>query len=192
MNTNQKFPGTGSPFPALVIIGLGFALIKSLFSGDDTEEMSENTDAEAPRRRKEAETPAFRHIPAEIPVRPAVKIDSPAPAVPERKPSLFNSPGNSGIPLNSAPAKIKVSPPLIIPAAKTTPEIPFPARKVITREDMAKVFNGGASRLTRTAAVSALKVLGFGKTAAYAALSQDGRFSAWLKCAPDGIMTWKD
>jgi len=36
----------------------------------------------------------------------------------------------------------------------------------------------------------ALKTLGFGKTAAYAALSPDGRFSAWLKCSPDGIMTW--
>ena len=41
--------------------------------------------------------------------------------------------------------------------------------------------------LTRTAAVAALKNLGFGKSAAYDALSADGRFSAWLQFAPDGI-----
>jgi hypothetical protein len=46
--------------------------------------------------------------------------------------------------------------------------------------------------LRRTAAVEALKRLGFGKTAAYAALSQDGRFNAWLICAPDGIIAWKN
>jgi hypothetical protein len=37
---------------------------------------------------------------------------------------------------------------------------------------------------------TALKKLGFGKTAAYDALSEDGRFSAWLQYAPDGIITW--
>jgi hypothetical protein len=44
---------------------------------------------------------------------------------------------------------------------------------------------------TRTGAVAALKSLGFGRTAAYDALSADGRFASWLQVAPDGIITWK-
>jgi hypothetical protein len=57
---------------------------------------------------------------------------------------------------------------------------------------LATVFQRGARALTRTAAVVALKKLGFGKTAAYDALSMDGRFSAWLQFAPDGIITWTE
>jgi hypothetical protein len=37
-----------------------------------------------------------------------------------------------------------------------------------------------------------LKKLGFGKTAAYAALTPNGRFSTWLQFAPDGIITWTE
>jgi hypothetical protein len=55
---------------------------------------------------------------------------------------------------------------------------------------MATVFHHGARALTRTAAVTALKGRGFGKSAAYDALSEDGRFAAWLQFAPDGIITW--
>src|SRR5208282_6351311 len=75
MNTNQKFPGNGSPVPVLVIIGLGFALVNWLLSDDDTEKKPETTPAntETENRRKEAETPpktsAFRPIPAEIPAK---------------------------------------------------------------------------------------------------------------------------
>lgn len=102
-------------------------------------------------------------------------------------PNPLNSGGNSAqnahIPANSAPVASK------IPAQ---PGIPLSAqKKFIVRADMANIFNGGTCRLTRTAAVSALKALGFGKTAAYAALSPDGRFCAWLQCAPDGTITWK-
>jgi len=98
-----------------------------------------------------------------------------------RSPKLFNSSGNSAqnahIPADYVPA---------------TPEIQLPAqKKFIVRADMEKIFNGRTRGLTRTEAVSALKALGFGKTAAYAALSPDGRFSACLHCAPDGIITWK-
>jgi hypothetical protein len=32
----------------------------------------------------------------------------------------------------------------------------------------------------------------FGKAAAYNALSENGRFSAWLKFAPDGIIVWTE
>jgi hypothetical protein len=38
----------------------------------------------------------------------------------------------------------------------------------------------------------ALKNLGFGKSAAYAALTPAGRFSTWLQFAPDGIITWTE
>src|SRR5208282_4625150 len=82
MNTNQKFPGNGSPVPVLVIIGLGFALVNWLLSDDDTEKKPETApaDAIAERRRKEAETPAFRPSPAEIPAKPAIVPIHSAPA----------------------------------------------------------------------------------------------------------------
>jgi hypothetical protein len=179
MNTNQKFPGNGSPVPVLVIIGLGVALVNWLFSDDDTEKKPETAPADviAERRRKEAETPVFRHIPAEIPAKPAI------------------------IPIHSAPAP--VFPPAVAPVTKVSAPVPAPQKiaaqippppikkKFVTREDLATVFHQGACGLTRTAAVAALKRLGFGKSAAYDALSPDGRFSAWLQCSPDGIITWK-
>jgi hypothetical protein len=71
-----------------------------------------------------------------------------------------------------------------------TPPPPI-KKKFVRREDLAAVFQRGARALTRTAAVAALKNLGFGKTAAYDALLEDGRFSAWLHFASDGIITWK-
>jgi hypothetical protein len=78
---------------------------------------------------------------------------------------------------------------------KIAPQGPLPPpikKKFVTREDMANIFQRGARALTRTAAVAALKKIGFGKTAAYAALTPDGRFSAWLQFAPDGIINWTE
>jgi hypothetical protein len=57
---------------------------------------------------------------------------------------------------------------------------------------MAAIFQHGSRKLNLTSAVAALKNLGFGKTAAYAALTPDGKFSAWLRFEPDGIITWRD
>ncbi|HTX21603.1 MAG TPA: hypothetical protein VMD27_07085 [Candidatus Aquilonibacter sp.] len=57
---------------------------------------------------------------------------------------------------------------------------------------MAAIFQNGARALTRPEAVAALKKLGFSKSAAYAALTPDGRFSAWLQFAPDGVITWTE
>ncbi len=118
------------------------------------------------RRRKEAETFVFRPIPAEIPVKPAA---APVPAI---------------IPLFSMPAQApqKIAPLISLPPIK---------KKFVTREDLATVFQRGARALSRQNAVAALKNLCFGKTAAYDALSEDGRFSDWLDFAPDGIITWK-
>jgi hypothetical protein len=62
----------------------------------------------------------------------------------------------------------------------------------VTREDLTAIFNHGTRGLTRTAAVAALKTSGFGKTAAYKALSMDGRFAPWLQFAPEGTISWKD
>jgi hypothetical protein len=142
--------------------------------------------------------------------------NAPANAAPENKPSPIpsnsgrNSMENRGIPQSSTEKSAAASVPVIVPPISTftAPKIPVqkplptipiitaqvplpPARKIITREDMANIFNRGARTLTRTAAVAALKKLGFGKTAAYDALLEDGRFSTWLQFAPDGIITWK-
>jgi hypothetical protein len=184
MNTNQKFPGNGSPVPVLVIIGLGFALVNWLLSDDDTEKKSETApaNAETENRRKKAETPPKNHVfrlsPAQIPVEPDI------------------------IPIHSAPAPI--FPPAVAPVPKISASAPAPQnavaqttpppikRKIVTRQDMETIFQRGSRGLTRTAAVEALKSLGFGKTAAYSALSPDGRFSASLQFAPDGMITWKN
>jgi len=72
-----------------------------------------------------------------------------------------------------------------------TPPLPI-KKKFVTREDLANAFQHGARALTRRAAVATLKNLGFGKTAAYEALLENGRFSTWLRFAPDGIITWKN
>jgi hypothetical protein len=80
------------------------------------------------------------------------------------------------------------------PAALPVPTVSAPAfpplgkDRAIMREDLAAIFKNRG--LTRMAAVSALKALGFGKTAAYNALSMDGRFAECLRFAPDGIITW--
>jgi hypothetical protein len=59
------------------------------------------------------------------------------------------------------------------------PEIPLPPqKKFITREDMVNIFQHGARALTWTAAVAALKKVGFGKSAAYEALSVIGCLNA--------------
>jgi hypothetical protein len=97
----------------------------------------------------------------------------------------------------SAPPKPEIHFPTIltdiIPLTKGVRQ--FPARnkrKRITRENMATIFRRGSRKLNLTTAVAELKGLGFGKTAAYEALLEDGRFSAWLQFAPDEIITWTD
>jgi len=91
------------------------------------------------------------------------------------------------------PAEIPAKPAIVSVPYAPKPFIPLPIKKkFVTREDLATIFQDGACALTRTAAVTALKNLGFGKTAAYAALTPDGRFSAWLQFAPDGIITWTE
>jgi len=188
MNTKQTIPVIAKIAPPLLIGVAIFLAVKELFSSQkDTETKPEtaSADAEAERRRKEAETalntPVFRPIPPEIsgktaavPVTSAPRVVIPPPAV------KINSP---------VPVPVAVAVPKIMAQAPPPPPI---KTKFITREDMATVFHRGARPLTRTAAVAALKKLGFGKTAAYDALSADGRFASWLQFVPDGTITWTD
>jgi hypothetical protein len=149
--------------PALLVGGVVFLVLKCLLSDNDTEKKPETApaNAETENRRKEAEISAFRQIPVKLAAAPVPTVIS-----------LFSVPAQA--------------------PQETAPQIPLPAqKKFIVREDLANIFQRGARALTRTAAVAALKNLGFGKTAAYDALSPNGRFSAWLQCAPDGIITWK-
>jgi hypothetical protein len=185
MNAKQLIQITAKAAPPLLIgVGIYYGL-KWLFSAEDTETkpatMPANTGMES--CRKEAETPTFRPIPAEIPVKSNSVLVSPTP-----KPFIP--------PLSIPPAPI-VS--MLVPATvaipKTVTQVPPTSRikrKFVTREDLASVFQRGARALSRQNAVTALKNLGFGKTAAYDALSPDGRFSTWLQFASDGIITWKD
>jgi hypothetical protein len=81
----------------------------------------------------------------------------------------------------------------ITQSVEQSPQQPqFKKRNKILRKDMETAFQHGARAMTRTEAVEVLKSLGFGKSAAYEALSPNGRFSAWLHFAPDGIITWTD
>ena len=113
-------------------------------------------------------------------------------------PPLFSAPSDPAAP-SVPPVSVREFPPELQNSARTGRLVaasppdkqPSPAKqRRITREDLAAIFNGPRG-LTRKAAVSVLNSLGFGRTAAYGALSSDGRFSTWLQYAPDGIITWK-
>jgi hypothetical protein len=115
-------------------------------------------------------------------------FDEDAENKPENTPT---SPGteNTGktavIPVNSVPIS-----PIFVP--KTPRQFPpTHKRNRITRNHMEIVFQRGTRTFYRTEAVEALKGLGFGQSAAYEAVSPNGRFSAWLQFAPDGVIFWK-
>jgi hypothetical protein len=183
-------PALAAAAPPLIIgegiCVVGFLLLKRLFSADE-EKQPEAVPATAAPERPALVVPSFsggnsvqnRSIPPTSGGKPNM---TPAPAI---------------VPASSAPAVliIPVPQPSAIPAMNIAPQVPLPPpikKKFITREDVANVFQRGARALTRTAAVAKLKQLGSGKTAAYAALTPDGRFSAWLQFAPDGIITWTE
>jgi hypothetical protein len=184
-------PAIAAAAPPLIIGGAifvgGIYFLEWLFSDDDKEKQPES----APAPSAPAAPPRLASVipsvsggnsgqNACIPPNSAKKNTVPPPL----PPVMIN-------PVPTVPEKT-VPPPSVIPALKAAPEIPLPARKkFITLENMANVFHRGANTLTRKAAVAALRKLGFGKTAAYDALSPDGRFATWLQYAPDGIILWK-
>jgi hypothetical protein len=189
MNTKQIAPIIAKLAPAIaaagppaIIIG-GIAFFIWLLSDDDTEKPDNTPEKAAPLCPP---LPVPRNSGGNSGQNPCVPSNSAE--------KIIVPPPRPSVPTNSVPTvpKNTVLPPSVIPALKTAPEIPLPVRKkFITLENMATVFHRGANALTRKAAVAALRKLGFGKTAAYDALSPDGRFSVWLQFAPDGIITWK-
>lgn len=86
------------------------------------------------------------------------------------------------------PALPPVDAPLTAP--QPPPPVTAPRAKRVRREDLAEALDYGSRAVTRQEAVVALQALGFGKTAAYKALSPDGRFAEFLKIAPDGLIEW--
>ena len=98
------------------------------------------------------------------------------------------------IPRTSVPAALKSPSSNVISADPILHDLPLnmppQKRRIVLREDLARVFQHGARSLYRIDAVTELQRLGFGKTAAYEALSPDGRFALWLQIAPDGIIAW--
>lgn len=78
------------------------------------------------------------------------------------------------------------------PAPSPAPVSNSPARATrVLRDGLAEALAYGARSMTRQEAVAALQVLGFGKTAAYKALSPDGRFADLLTHTPDGLIEWR-
>lgn len=176
--------------PGLLILGGIFALAAWAFSGDKEKQLEAAPAAPpAENTQKPAETPVFRDITAKpvefFPVPSAPRVSTtPVTVWPVSTPPVPRS--------VASPAVLRPVP--IVPIAKATPPAtPQPAgKKIVTRTNLVTIFDNGARSLTRTAAVAELKRLGFGKTAAYSALSLDGRFSDWLHCASDGEITWKN
>jgi hypothetical protein len=64
-------------------------------------------------------------------------------------------------------------------------------RRRITRDDLASALEYGVRRIPRGEAVQALQSLGFGKTAAYKALSGGARFAGLIEQTEDGLIEWK-
>jgi hypothetical protein len=198
MKQNSIIPLLMKVAPPLALAALAGLAIKEIFSGKDAENKPEmapaKTEPEIPR--KPAETAAFRSIPAEIPVKsktnsaPVSNVVSPN-SVPTAIKTFASSVSPTAISLVSAPP-VEKTPAPIIPPTKTAANIPPVKRRFVLREHLAEIFKNGARPLDRKTAVAELQRLGFGQTAAYKALSPDGSFSAWLHCAPDGILSWRN
>ena len=85
-----------------------------------------------------------------------------------------------------------ITPPVSAPALTTAPTYaPSAVIRKITREDLAEALGYGARPFTRKEAVGALEALGFRKTAAYKALTPEGKFGSLIEYTPDGFMEWK-
>ncbi len=180
------------------LIGLGIVFVLKAIFDSDKEKQPEAMPAkpEAEASRKPAETAVFRPIQAAIPAKPvavAPVLSAPRPAsVPVQPAKPAPAASVKTIPkIPSIQIPPPVVPPVSVPSAPVPAKPPSVAKKLITRKDLAAIFENGKKTLARSAAVAALRRLGFGKSAAYAALSPDGRFSTWLTIAPDGIISWK-
>ncbi|MFM2294367.1 MAG: hypothetical protein RLZZ350_780 [Verrucomicrobiota bacterium] len=75
--------------------------------------------------------------------------------------------------------------------AAPSPAEALPKAKRVMRDDVAEALAYGAKQLPRKDAVTALEALGFRKTAAYRALSPDGKFASLIEFTADGLIEWK-
>jgi hypothetical protein len=89
-------------------------------------------------------------------------------------------------PVGFTESKTRAPVPLTPPASAPSSTI-----KRVTREDLAEALAYGARQFTLKEAVAALEALGFRKTAAYKALSHEGKFSSLMQLTPDGLVEWK-
>jgi hypothetical protein len=91
-------------------------------------------------------------------------------------------------PETPAPAlSLQIEPEAPAPVSRQTK----PAPKRITREDLAEALEYGVRYMALGEAVTALQSFGFGKTAAYKALSANSKFGSLLEFTPDGLIEWK-
>jgi hypothetical protein len=81
--------------------------------------------------------------------------------------------------------------PVMPPETQVNVPLRKPASRRIAREDIAEALAYGARSVPRGEAVAALEARGFHKTAAYRALSANGRFAELIEIAPDGLIEWK-
>jgi hypothetical protein len=201
MNAKHTIPliSTAAPLaalapPLLLIAGIGLTLYW-LLSEEEEKKPDLPTNAEggktpigAPASACTASTqapvaaPSPKPLPAPVPLPPTQPLFAVFQSAIASSPAVDSTPKVCTIPQSLAVAQ---------PTA-VSPVAPSPRHgQPLAREGVARIFNCGARALTRKAAVDALKSLGFGKSAAYEALSPDGRFAAWLYCSPDGTLTWK-
>ena len=166
MDNESKIPPKVSPLVILALlflVGCGvFLIAKSFLSAKAKERKPETTPTNTGTEENE-KPEEFREVSEPIPQR----------SVPPEPEINFPITLTDEIPLPKPPAQFA----------------PILKRKRIRRKHMESIFRLG--ELTPTEAVSALKALGFGKSAAYEALSAEGQFSAWLQFAPDGMIFWK-
>jgi outer membrane biosynthesis protein TonB len=148
--------------PPLAIAVIGAGLLWLLFREEKPEEKQKDIATLAPKPVK-TETPQPRPQPE------LVKAPQPKPSTP---------------PIST--------PPVSAPPTPSLPPVPMGSATVkrLTFEYLAEALAYGSRPFTRKEAVSALESLGFRKTAAYKALSKDGKFSDMIAYTPDGLIQW--
>jgi hypothetical protein len=167
---------------------LGYRALKWVHENNGLAEFLGMADDDKEHRRNEvASTPTSRAPMSDTPPAPAAPPRPSCPAlvippvsgenpaqnhsIPQNSGGKPNAPSTPSAPsIPSAPAPVPRAPSVsasmqsVIPAMKIAVQAPLPPpikKKFVTREDLATIFQRGARALTRTAAVAALKNLGF-------------------------------
>ena len=185
MNRNQSIPANSSLAPVLIFGALIFLAVKWVFSGGEDPEKQQETESKKAPAESHGKSVSFP------PNSGGNSVQNPhLPA---------DSGRNFGVPPSVIPAiSVQSAPKAVVPVSlaiipskknvKLPPPKPF-KRKIVRRENLAAIFRSGTLTLTRNDAVSALVGLGFGKSAAYEAISPNGRFGDLLHFAKDGTVS---